>query len=146
MVNDDVILLDFDDAVLTWCVSPQALLDHGDLGGGHKLRHDLAEEDLGVGVLVDFVPLGHRSEEFTLGALGKPVLGLARLGLASVEVVGVSLAVDVGHGHGRASIQSSGLSQCNQRHGFYEPCVSSSGWSSLSCRWQRSSRRLSRAA
>src|SRR5271165_4650365 len=103
MVNDDVILLDIDDAVLTWCVSPQAVLDHCDLGGGHKLRHDLAEEDLGVGVLVDLVPLGDRIDEIALGFGGEPVPRLASLGPADVEVVRVPIATYVGYGHGETS-------------------------------------------
>ena len=108
MVDDDVLPLDIDEAVLPRCVPLQAFLDHGDLEGGHKLRHDLAEEDLGVGVLVDLVAFGDRFDEIALGGLREPIPRLPRLGLASVEVVGVSLAVDVGHGHGGTSIQRSG--------------------------------------
>src|SRR5271165_2630028 len=139
MVDDDVRLADINKAVLIRCIPLQAVLDHCDLGGGHKLRHDLAEVDLGVGVLVDLVPLGDRIDEIALGFGGEPVPRLASLSLASVEVVRVPIAIHVGDGHGGTSIRWSRLCQCNQRHGFYEPCVSSSGWSSLSCRWQRSS-------
>ena len=90
MVDDDMLPLDVDKAVLPRCVSLQAVLDHGDLERGHELRHDLAEEDLGVGVLVDLIPLGDRFDEIALGTLGEPVPGLPRLGLAGVEVVRVS--------------------------------------------------------
>src|SRR5208337_51447 len=139
MVDDDLLPLNINEAVLTRCVPLQALLDHGDLSGGHKLGHSFAEKDLGVGVFVDFVPLGHRFDKIAIGFGGEPIPRLASLGPADVEVVGISLAVDVGYGHGGTSIRWSRLCQYNQRHGFYEPCVSSSGWSSLSCRWQRSS-------
>src|SRR5262249_47686058 len=96
--------VDINQAVLTGCEAPQALLNHGDLRRGHELSHDLAEEDLGVGVLVDLVPLGDRFDKIALGALGEPVPRLAGPGLASVEVVGVTLAVDMSHGHGGTSM------------------------------------------
>ena len=110
MVDDDVLPLNINKAVLTRCVPLQALHGHGDLCRGHELGHDLAEEDLGVGILVDFVPLGNRFDEIAIGFGGEPVLGLSRLGLASVQVLGVSLAVDIGYGHGGTSIRWSGLS------------------------------------
>ena len=83
MVDDDVHLPDIDDAFLPRCVPLQAVLDHCDLGGGHKLRHDLAEVDLGVGVLVDLVPLGDRIDEIALGFGGEPVPRLASLRVCS---------------------------------------------------------------
>src|SRR5271157_5768841 len=79
MVDDDVRLADINKAVLIRCIPLQAVLDHCDLGGGHKLRHDLAEVDLGVGVLVDLVPLGDRIDEIALGFGGEPVPRLASL-------------------------------------------------------------------
>ena len=42
-------------------------------------------------------------EEIALGALGEPISGLPRLGRAGMEVVGVSLAIDMRHGHGGTS-------------------------------------------
>src|SRR5271165_793782 len=110
MVDDDVRLADINKAVLIRCIPLQAVLDHCDLGGGHKLRHDLAEVNLGVGVLVDLVPLGDRIDEIAIGFGGEPVPRLASLGPADVEVVGVPIAIHVGHGHGGTSIQPSGWS------------------------------------
>ena len=75
---------------------------------GHELRHDLAEKDLCLGVLVDLVPFGDRIDEIALGALREPIPRVPRLGLASVEVICVPLAVDVGHGHGSTSIRPQG--------------------------------------
>src|SRR5271165_3965714 len=103
MVDDDVRLADINKAVLIRCIPLQAVLDHCDLGGGHKLRHDLAEVDLGVGVLIDLVPLGDRFDEITLGTPGEPISGLPRLGPADVEVVRVPIATYVGYGHGGTS-------------------------------------------
>jgi len=111
MMDDDLISLNIDETVLSGCEAFQASLDHGDLSRGHELWHNLAEENLGVGVLVDFIALGHRIDEIALGALGEPVPGLPRLGLPSVEVVGVSLAVDMGDWHDGTSIQRSGLTR-----------------------------------
>jgi hypothetical protein len=57
MVDDDLLLLNVYEAVLPCWVSVQAVLDHGDLSGRHELGHDLAEKDLGIGVLVDLKPV-----------------------------------------------------------------------------------------
>jgi hypothetical protein len=76
VVDDDVLPVDIDQAVLTGCVPPQALLHHGDLRRGDELRHDLAEEDLGVGIFVDLVPLGDRPDEFPSVLLENQYLGL----------------------------------------------------------------------
>src|SRR5271166_4726120 len=103
MVDDDVLLLDIDEAVLSRCVPLQAVLDHGDLSQDHKLRHDLAEEDSCVRVLIDLVPFGDRFDEITLGTPGEPISGLPRLGPADVEVVRVPIATYVGYGHGGTS-------------------------------------------
>src|SRR5208337_4429462 len=108
MVDDDVFLADIDDAVLIRCIPLQTLLHYGDLSGGHKLRHDLAEVDPCVGVLVDLVAFGDRSAEIAIGFGGEPVPRLASLGPASMEVVRVPIAIHVGHGHGGTSIQPSG--------------------------------------
>src|SRR5271157_383006 len=108
MVDDDVRLADIDDAFLPRCVPLQAVLDHGDLSGGHKLRHDLAEVDPCVGVLADLVACGDRIDEIAIGFGGEPVPRHASLGPADVEVVHVPIAIHVGHGHGGTSIQRSG--------------------------------------
>src|SRR5271157_1167768 len=110
MVDDDVRLADIDEAVLVWCESLHALLDHGDFFRGHDLRRLLAEVDPSVRVLIDLIAFGDRIDEIAIGFGGEPVLGLASLGPADVEVVGVPIAIHVGHGHGGTSIQPSGWS------------------------------------
>src|SRR5208337_351057 len=110
MVDVDVRLADIDEAVLSRCIALHTLLHHGDLSGGHKLRHDLAEVDPSVRVLIDLVAFGDRIDEIAIGFGGEPVPRLASLGPADVEVVGVPIAIHVGHGHGGTSIQPSGWS------------------------------------
>jgi len=128
MVDDDLIPPNINKAVLPWGEVFQAFLHHGDLIGRHELGHDLTEEDLGVGVLVDFVAFGEGTDEFAIGFGGELVPRLAGLGLASVQVVGVSFAVDVGHGHGGTSISLSGWSHFSvtslmnfMNHAFLNP-------------------------
>src|SRR5271157_4303793 len=110
MVDDDVRLADIDDAVLAWCESLHALMHHCDLCGGHDLRRLLAEVDPSFRVLIDLVAFGDRIDEIAIGFGGEPVPRLASLGPADVEVVGVPIAIHVGHGHGGTSIQPSGWS------------------------------------
>src|SRR5208337_5383725 len=110
MVDDDVRLADIDEAVLAWCESLHAIMHQGDLFRGHDLRRLLAEVDPSVRVLIDLVAFGDRIDEIALGFGGEPVPRLGSLGPADVEVVGVPIAIHVGHGHGGTSIQPSGWS------------------------------------
>ncbi len=105
MVDNDLILLNINKAVLPWRILLQAMLDNSDLCWSDTLSHDLAKEDLGIRILVDLVAFGDRIDEIAIGFCREPVPRLAGLGLASVEVLSVSLAVDVGYRHGGTSIE-----------------------------------------
>src|SRR5271157_1245357 len=138
MVDDDVRLADIDEAVLVWCESLHALLDHGDFFRGHDLRRLLAEVDPSVRVLIDLIAFGDRIDEIAIGFGGEPVLGLASLGPADVEVVGVPIAIHVGHGHGGTSIQPSGWSHSSVTRFtdfMNQACLHAVGHTELALAW-----------
>src|SRR4051812_31124498 len=106
MVDDDVLLPHVGHAGLTPGMLPEALPDEGDLLVSDEAGQYLPQEDLGIGVLVDLVALGDRSDEYPVLLHREEILRLAGLGPGLVQEEGLALPVHMPDHHENSPVKS----------------------------------------